>query len=431
MDGPRFRDRVDAGRALARALASHRDRHPLILGLPRGGIPVAWEIADALRAPLDVLVVRKLGLPWQPEFAFGAVGEGGISVVDRSVCAAAGLTDADVDAIIQRESAEVARRVTMFRGGHPMADVADREVIIVDDGMATGSTVLAAVEVLRRLGATRIVVAVPVASMQAAESVARQVDELVCLHTPADFRAVGLHYDVFDQESDEHVRALLTGHGAVPLAVAATDALGGAILLPGTLTLPEDAHGIVVFAHGSGSSRFSSRNVHVAHVLQRAGMGTLLFDLLTESEAADRRYVFDIDLLATRLEAALDHIRAQHQWAHLPIGLFGASTGAAAALVAAARRPEQISAVVSRGGRPDLAGTSLPLVEAPVLLIVGGLDHEVIGLNELAMTRLHCAHEMRIIPGATHLFEEPGTLDQAAALASEWFSAHLPLHLVS
>jgi putative phosphoribosyl transferase len=160
-------------------------------------------------------------------------------------------------------------------------------------------------------------------------------------------------------------------------------------------------------------------------------MGTLLFDLLTESEAADRRYVFDIELLASRLEAVLDHIRDHPQWARFPIGLFGASTGAGAALVTAARRPEEISAVVSRGGRPDLAGTSLPLVQAPTLLIVGGLDHEVIGLNELAMSRLHCAHEMRIVPGATHLFEEPGTLDQAAALASEWFSAHLPLHLVS
>lgn len=402
----------------------------MILGLPRGGVPVAREIAEALRAPLDVLVVRKLGLPWQPEFAFGAVGEGGVCVVDRSVCAAAGLHEADVDDIIRRESAEVVHRVTMFRGGHPMTDVAGREVIIVDDGMATGSTVLAAVEVLRRLGASRIVVAVPVASMQAAESVARQVDELVCLHTPVDFRAVGLHYDAFDQETDEHVRALLTVHGSVPLAVAATDALGRAIELPGTLTLPENARGIVVFAHGSGSSRFSLRNVHVAQVLHHSGLGTLLFDLLTESEAADRRYVFDIDLLASRLEAALDHLRAQPQWSHLPIGLFGASTGAGAALMAAARRPEQISAVVSRGGRPDLAGTSLPLVQAPTLLIVGGLDHEVIGLNELAMSRLQCAHEMRIIPGATHLFEEPGTLDQAASLASEWFSAHLPLHLV-
>lgn len=431
MTGTRFHDRVDAGQALARALEPHRGSNPLILGLPRGGVPVAREIADELGAPWDVLVVRKLGLPWQPEFAFGAVGEGGVSLVDSQVCAAAGLSPGDVDEIIRRESAEVARRVTTFRGGQPMAEVSDREVIVVDDGMATGSTVLAAVEVLRRLGAHRIVVAVPVASMQAAQSVSRQVDELVCLHTPEDFRAVGLHYDVFDQESDEHVRALLTGTGALPVEVRTTDVWGRTITLSGTLTLPENAHGIVVFAHGSGSSRFSSRNVHVAQILQRAGLGTLLFDLLTEAEAADRRFVFDIDLLATRLEAALDHLRSHPQWSVLPIGLFGASTGAGAALLAAARRPDQISAVVSRGGRPDLAGTALPLVQAPTLLIVGGLDHEVIGLNELAMTRMHCAHELRIVPGATHLFEEPGTLDQAAALARDWFHAHLPIRLLT
>lgn len=426
----RFRDRVHAGQELAKRLESHRDRNPLILGLPRGGVPIAREIAHSLGTDFDVLVVRKLGLPWQPEYAFGAIGEGDISIIDREVCASAGLADSDVDAVIKRENAELDRRVALFRGGQPMADVRQREVIVLDDGIATGSTMLAAIAVLRKLGAHRIVVAAPVASMQAAETIAHQVDELICLDTPEDFRAVGLYYDNFEQETDEHVRALLTGYGALQVSIPTKDSADREIVLHGSLTVPPHARGIVVFAHGSGSSRFSSRNVHVAQIMQQAGLGTLLFDLLTESEAIDRANVFDINLLATRLECAIDYLKAHAQWASLPIGLFGASTGAGAALVAAARKPDQVNAVVSRGGRPDLAGTSLPFVSAPTLLVVGGLDDVVIGLNELAMTRLHCPHELRIVPGATHLFEEAGTLDQAADMASAWFLDHLPVHIV-
>ena len=420
-----FHDRIDAGRALARALQGHHDQHPLILGLPRGGVPIAWEIAHALDADMDVLIVRKLGVPQQPEYAFGAVGEGEVTVIDTSICASAGLSASDVDRVIQRERAEVSSRVAKFRDGQAMANVTGREVIIVDDGIATGSTMLVAIEVVRRLGARHIYVAAPVASASAAQRIMRQVDGLVCLSTPEDFRAVGAYYQDFTQVSDEQVQALLTGYGSIQVEVPVTDAVGKSITLPGSLVLPAGAHGIVVFAHGSGSSRFSSRNVHVARVLQRSGMGTFLFDLLTESEAADRNYVFDIDLLATRVEAALDHLATVPAWAEHPIGLFGASTGAAAALVAAARRTDRVQAVVSRGGRPDLAGVFLPLVEAPTLLIVGGFDHEVITLNEWAMAHLHCAHELQIVPGAGHLFEEPGTLDQAAALASDWFRANL------
>jgi len=430
MNERRFRNRSHAGQLLARALQSHRDAHPLILGLPRGGVPIAWEIAHALDTDMDVLVVRKLGVPWQPEFAFGAIGENGVSMIDRNVCASVGLTDSDVDAISRREGMVLDLRVALFRGGQPMADVRHRDVIVVDDGIATGSTMLAAIAVLRKLGARKIVVATPVASIRAAESIARQVDEFVSLHTPDDFRAVGIYYDNFEQETDEHVRSLLTGYGALQVHVPVTDSTGRKITLPGSLTLPPNARGIIVFAHGSGSSRFSSRNVHVARVIQKADMGTLLFDLLTDDEAADRHKVFDINLLATRLEGALDYLRSHSQWASLPIGLFGASTGAGAALVAAARRPSDVNVVVSRGGRPDLAGTSLPLVQAPTLLIVGGSDHLVIGLNEIAMQRMRCPHELRIVPGASHLFEEPGTLDQAANFASEWFLDHMPVHLV-
>lgn len=201
------------------------------------------------------------------------------------------------------------------------------------------------------------------------------------------------------------------------------------VQLEGFLTIPADAHAIVVFAHGSGSSRLSPRNRQVAQVLQDAGFGTLLFDLLTEREqqldAVSGEYRFDIALLARRLEGALDWLLSRADTRSLTVGLFGASTGAAAALVAAADLLDEVGAVVSRGGRPDLAREALGHVEAPTLLIVGELDEDAIGLNQLAAAQLQCEHRLSIVADATHLFEEPGTLDQAARLARDWFLAKL------
>ncbi len=194
----------------------------------------------------------------------------------------------------------------------------------------------------------------------------------------------------------------------------------------GRLDLPEGApRGIVLFAHGSGSSRFSPRNRFVADHLVRAGLATLLFDLLTDAEAEDRANVFDIELLASRLEHATAFVTAHPLTHALPIGYFGASTGAAAALVAAARLGDAIGAVVSRGGRPDMAGAALARVTAPTLLIIGGVDTDVLALNRAARRRLHCTSEIAVVPGATHLFEEPGTLERVVMLARNWFLRHL------
>lgn len=198
----------------------------------------------------------------------------------------------------------------------------------------------------------------------------------------------------------------------------------GALNLPGTLSMPAEARGLVVFAHGSGSSRFSPRNRFVAERLQAAGLATLLFDLLTEPEAADRANVFDIPLLGARVGEALEWTDTDNDTAGLPVGLFGSSTGAAAALVAAADSAT-VAAVVSRGGRPDLAGAALARVRAPTLLIVGGWDVEVLALNREALAMLECEKALTVVPGATHLFEESGTLDQVVTAASEWFSTHL------
>ena len=203
----------------------------------------------------------------------------------------------------------------------------------------------------------------------------------------------------------------------------------GRALLSGSLTIPDNSMGLVLFAHGSGSSRHSPRNQFVAHTLNRAGLGTLLFDLLTpEEESLDiqtREHRFNISLLAERLVRATKWARQQDQTRDLRIGYFGSSTGGAAALVAAAELPDDAGAVVSRGGRPDLAGVALSKVQAPTLLIVGGNDDIVIELNEMARDQMRCEVKVEIIPGATHLFEEPGALEQVAKLASDWFSLYL------
>ena len=202
-----------------------------------------------------------------------------------------------------------------------------------------------------------------------------------------------------------------------------------AVTLEGNLSLPEGAGGIVLFAHGSGSSRHSPRNRYVAALLNQAKLATLLVDLLTsDEETIDMQTAhlrFDIGLLAERLVAVTDRLTEYRDTGHLRIGYFGASTGAAAALVAAAERPAVVSAVVSRGGRPDLAGPTLPHVQAPTLLIVGGNDFPVIELNRAALAQLRCEKQLVIVPGATHLFEEPGALDEVARLAREWFECHL------
>jgi len=203
----------------------------------------------------------------------------------------------------------------------------------------------------------------------------------------------------------------------------------GSVTLEGDLGLPEAARGIVLFAHGSGSSRFSERNRFVAGELRNAGLGTLLIDLLTaEEEAVDvrtREFRFDIPMLAERLVALVDWLRGAEETHGLAVGLFGSSTGAGAALIAAAERPGAVSAVVSRGGRPDLAAPRIPEVRAPTLLIVGGLDTAVIEMNQEAQALMRCSTELRIVPGATHLFEEPGKLEEVARLAREWFVEHL------
>jgi putative phosphoribosyl transferase len=428
----RFTNRAEAGRGLAQRLAHLRGQDVVVLGLPRGGVPVAYEIARALGAPLDVIVVRKLGVPFQPELAMGAIGEDGVRVTSPGVLRSARIDPAELAAVEQAEAEELRRRLTRLRSRHPRVPLAGRTAVVVDDGIATGSTARAACRVARAHGAARVVLAVPVAPAGTSRSMADVADEVVCLDTPAELWSVGWWYEDFRPVSDVEVIDLLdrAAAGRQPDSPAAAVDIevvipAGAVELPGRLTIPAAAAGLVVFTHGSGSSRYSPRNRYVAAVLHEARLGTLLFDLLTPAEAADRGNVFDVELLAGRLLDAIAWLREHPSPAYRQIGLFGASTGAAAALWAAADPDTGVAAVVSRGGRPDLAAPRLSRVTAPTLLVVGGRDEEVLRLNRAAASMMRCEHMVSVVPGATHLFEEPGTLRAAAELARDWFTGHL------
>ena len=427
-----FRDRREAGRRLAERLSGLRASSPLVLGLPRGGVPVASEVAKALRAPLDILVVRKLGVPFQPELGMGAVGEDGVRVLNADVLRQARVTESQLAQVEARERAEVEERAARLRGGRPAIPLQARTVVIVDDGLATGGTARAAVRVARERGAARVILAVPVAPPETVAALRRDADDVVAVETPEPFFAIGGWYSDFSPTSDDEVIALLTQGGAAREVGGGVRGADREMVipaegrqLPGHLTIPSGARGLVVFAHGSGSGRHSPRNQAVARALNDAGLGTLLFDLLSPDEEADRANVFDIPLLAGRLGAATAWLLDQDDARTLPIGFFGASTGAGAALWAAAERDSPVRAIVSRGGRPDLAGARLKSVRAPTLLIVGGRDEAVIEMNRDAARQLPAEHRIEIVPGATHLFEEPGALEAVADLATRWFLQHL------
>lgn len=432
-----FHDRHDAGRQLVQPCIHFKDDPTaIVLGLARGGVTVAYDLAKGLHLPLNVVVPRKIGAPGNPELALGAILENGEGVFNHSIIQMLSVTKSYLAREIALEKAKAHQRSVLYREFAPLPVLKDRTVLLVDDGIATGATMLAAIAAIRKEGVKQIVVAVPAAAIDALALVEEAADLVICLVSREDFFGVSAFYERFPQTEDEEVIALLKeanekrqkeekhSMGAKTVRIKS-----GEVELEGELWIPSDAKGIVLFAHGSGSSRFSPRNQFVAKSLNELQLGTLLIDLLTKEEEAEdevtREWRFNIGLLAERLTHVIDWLKSEPGTKMLPIGLFGSSTGAAAALIAAAHRKESVSAVVSRGGRPDLAGAELINVRAPTLLIVGGNDHIVVGLNESAAEKLLCQKVIEIVPRATHLFEEKGALEMVASLAGKWFQKHL------
>ena len=455
-------DRATAGRRLARGLLHYRkQRDVLVLALPRGGVPVAAEVARVLHAPLDVMIVRKLGAPGHEELAIGAIASGGIRVMNDEIVASLGLASGAVESIAARERTELERRMKAYRGARSWPDLTDRRVILVDDGVATGASMHAAISAVRAQKPSRLIVAVPVAPFETLARLRQAADQVVCLETPYPFGAVGTWYDSFPQLSDDEVRAVLSERWSMEDAGAAADAAAcalaspeavinavarrlaarpchaervtveaGRLALNGTLTLPGPAHGVVVFVQ-STDSRAHDRIV--ADRLNAVGFATLQFDLLTPSEQKlDYEHSalrYDMALLTGRLTEALDWLQTHPALHGLPVGLFGTGAAGAAALCAAAQCGDRITAVVLRGSRPDLALPSLPRVRAPTLLIVGGADETLLTLNRRAVKSFECVHSLEVIPAASHLFEDEGTVRQVAKLAGAWFERYVrPAH---
>lgn len=418
----KFVDRQHAGRLLAERIQELHLREPLVLALPRGGVPVAYEIAHALGAPLDVLIVRKVGAPGYEEFGIGAVTEDNHYWIDPQAMNRFSSRAVDIDRTLEKERGEVKRRIELYREKRALPELRGRSVVVVDDGLATGVTARVACGYLRKQGAAEVILAVPVCSPRTSEMLRDEVTQFVCLHEPEDFFAVGQFYQRFHQLEDHEVLNFLhmaRAENSTQNSEVRIEEAG--LTLRGLLAMPSNSKGIVIFAHGSGSSRFSPRNQQVARALQAEGLATLLFDLLTPEEAGSRQNIFDIPLLGSRLLLAARWVKRENIAG--PVGFFGASTGGGAALWAAAEIGTSVAAVVSRGGRPDLAGERLKDLVTPTLLIVGARDTPVIRLNRQVMPFLKNA-KLELVPGANHLFEEPGALEQVERLATEWFLEH-------
>lgn len=427
-----FLDRVDAGRHLAAATRHLDADQPVVLGVPRGGVAVAAEISQALGAPLDVLVVGKLGVPGQPDLVMGAVGEDEVTVVNDNVVRVAGVSSKEFATVLSRAQGELGERVCRLRAGRRGMALAGRTVIVVDDGVATGVSARTACRIARARGARRVVLAVPVG---AADSIAwlrreaTEIDEVICLDALEDFGAIADGYADFPETTDDEVIGLLEWHGCRDEAADPGDervlVAAGRACLPGRLAIPSEAAGIVVFVEDFAGTRPSARGEFMVDALHRARLGTLCVDLRTPAEEFFGPNVVDVPLLARRLGEATDWLRRRPMISELPVGYLGTGFGAAAALSAAARPVGQVRAVVSSGGLPHLAGRLLPSVRAAILLIVGGQDQRTLDLNRQAQHELTCENRLVVIPGAAPPLDDPAAMRSSADLAREWFTAHL------
>ncbi len=425
-----FRDRAEAGEALAAELAGTVRGPCVVTAIPRGGVTVALPVARRLSAPLTVAYARKLSAPFAPELAFGAVDEDGEVLTNPDTMGGLGLESGDVADAKQRVSAEIRRRMARYRVP-PLATYLPARVVLVDDGLATGLTMRAAVRYARRHGATEVTVAVPCASAEAARLFGHEADRFVGLVVDEDFAAVGQYYEDFAPVTDDEVVAMLERARQARAGAAGGDRLLSfrnrqGLVLAGELLRPAGAGPVpvVVFAHGWQSGKESPRNRAAAEALRAAGFAALLFDFTghgesegTLEESTPARQVEDLD-------AAIDAAVAEEGIDATRLGVVGASSGGAVALLAAAVDP-RIGALVLRSANPAGAEDAAWRVEVPTLLVVGEHDTATRVANERVAGRLPGPHRLEVVPGGDHLFEDPAALRRAVEATVGWFAQHL------
>ncbi|WP_150240873.1 phosphoribosyltransferase family protein [Nocardiopsis quinghaiensis] len=425
-----FADRSEAGRRLAERVRPFTVNDPLVLALPRGGVPVGAELAQRLDADFDVVMVRKIGMPGRPELGVGAIAEDGRVLYDDLALARMHVPRQALSDTVAAERDELDRRRRVYRGERPGPRIAGRDCVVVDDGVATGGTARAALRMIRQAGPAQLVLAVPVASPEAVELLREEVDALVVLSAPDNFRAVGEWYRDFGQLSDSRVTEILaesththTHTRPRPDTARGVRVRAGRVYLDGDLTVPADLHGAVVMA--SEEERGGHRRRSVAAVLQRAGYATLVLDLLTGQERSSGTGGVEAGVLGERLGAAVTWLRRAADAADEPLGVLASGEAAAAALVTAAEQPQDVAAVVVHGGRIDLAGDSLPGVRAPVLVLLEGGDSFVRELGEWARGRMGGPTDLRVTAGAERLLGDSGEWRRVASQALDWFDLHL------
>ncbi|GAA0987556.1 phosphoribosyltransferase family protein [Nocardiopsis tropica] len=421
-----FADRSEAGRRLAERVRPLVVDDPLVLALPRGGVPVGAELARRLDADFDVLMVRKIGLPGRPETGVGAIAENGQVFFDDRALARMRVPRQALSETVAAERDELDRRRRVYRGERSAPRIAGRDCVVVDDGVATGGTARAALRMVRRAGPSRLILAVPVAAPEAVEALREDVDEMVVLGAPDNFHSVGEWYRDFGQLSDGNVTAILDEHGRV--RPPGEEARGvrvraGRVYLDGDLTVPPALRGAVVLAAGEGRS--DPRRRVVSSALQRAGYATLVLDLLTAEEQASGPADADAGALGERLGAAVGWLRSATDAADRPLGVLGSGSAAPAALVTAAERPREVAAVVVHGGRIDLAEPHLSDVRAPVLVLLESGDSFVRELGEWARGRMGGTTDLRVVPGVEQLLPGAQEWRQVAVEALDWFDRHI------
>jgi putative phosphoribosyl transferase len=431
----RFRDRAQAGRELAEALAPVLKPPAVVAGIPRGGVSVALPIVERFRLPLTVVYARKLTAPIAPEFAFGAIDEDGHAIVDSRSVAMLGLSPDDVERAKERVSKEIRRRMTTYGVPALGQHLPGAAVVLVDDGLATGLTMRAALEYARRRGAREIVVAVPCASEAAAREFERAADRFVCLTVDPDFMAVGQYYVDFSPVSDEEVIAMLT-RAREPAAREPGASAGGDVrvlfknslgfALAGRLLVPASPgpHPVVVFAHGWGSGKDSPRNRAVAEALRALGFAAFLFDFTGHGESEGTQEDSTQEQQVDDLAAALGALERLDEVDGRRLGVAGASSGAAVAILASAR-DRRIRALALRS--PNLTGAeaSVSRVSVPTLLVVGEHDEPIRTALGPLLDRFGGPRRLEVVPGGDHLFEDPAALTRATAATVAWFKDHL------